>query len=191
MSRPLALRRLLSLLLLVVPILLVAGCGGDDHYYYDDYPYSKDLTLVLRVQSPGGSPIGGASVLIDGEADEVKTDAEFHPLGSGYPDAWQGWLANWTSDAYEVVMNYSGDEDEFEIRVHKDGWIDDTTIVAVSDSEPNHIFVRDTMVLRRPADTSAARGRHYAEVVGAPAGLKLSATPALRKVIAASDDSNR
>jgi hypothetical protein len=157
---------------------LVAGCGGsdiDDDGGYNPgdaaYPQYKDLTLVLRVVDGVGNPVGGARVWVDEVRDPTATESVFRPLGSGYPAAWQGWLANWTSDAYRVVMNYRGDQDQFEIRVGKSGYSQDSTLVRVYDREPNHIFVRDTMVLHRittmQTQTAPAPATREAEVVNA------------------------
>jgi hypothetical protein len=176
--------------------LLLGGCGGtiDDDHGYDSgqsgYPQYKALTLILRVQTPAGNPLGGVTVLVDGEADSTLTDSVFHPLGSGYPDAWQGWLANWTSDAYQVVMNYRGDSDQFEIRVQKPGWTDDSTIVQVSDDEPDDIFIRDVMTMHRltSASVQAAGAPHYAEVLSVPKGVKLQSSHGPLKTIRSSDD---
>lgn len=185
-------RRMFPLLLLgaVSVAITLAGCGGDDDDYYNEYPRTKDLTLILRVVSPGGFPIGGAEVLIDGEVDPVLTDAQLHPLGSGYPDAWQGYLANWVSDDYQVVMNFAGDSDEFEIRVRKPGWTQDSTIVRIDDFEPQHIFIRDEMVMSRVAAAGAAAPKqpHYAEVTGGPKPLRLQAGRKPLKIIKATDD---
>lgn len=184
------------LLILAVTVLL-AGCGGggeidDDNGYDPDdpyYPQYKDLTLILRVQQPGGWPIGGATVIIDGEADTQRTDAELHPLGSGYPYAWLGWKCNWVSDDYQVVMNYEGDQDAFEIRVHKDGYVDDSTIVRIYDEEPSHIFIRDKMILYPiTSGREAKRAPHYAEVAGGDAPLKLQQGGKPLKLIKSTDD---
>lgn len=135
-------------------LVALGGCGGtdidDDDGYdpgYPDYPRYTNLTLILRVVDPDGYPIGDASVYVDGELDDEETDWEFHPLGSGYPYDWQGWLANWTSDDYRVVLNYPGDRDEFNIEVRKNGYYSDYTTVEISDYEPDEIFVRDVLVL--------------------------------------------
>lgn len=180
----------------VVALIALGGCGGgqiDDDNGYDpgdeDYPQYKDLTLILKVRNSAGKPLGGATVLIDEEEDGTLTDLQFHPLGDGYPTAWLGWLCNWTSDDYQVVMNYYGDQDSFEIRVHKDGWTDDSTIVRVDDDEPEHIFIRDTMILYRVTDgASAKRAPHYADVTGGPAPLKLQRAGKPMKVITGTDD---
>jgi hypothetical protein len=191
-------RKLLPVLLLVAAMvaLTLGGCGGsiDDDNGYDPhepgYPQYKELTITLQVTNATGLPIGGAEVLIDGVADETTTDEQLHPLGEGYPTAWQGWLANWTSDAYEVVMNYEGDQDQFEIRVHKDGWTDDSTIVKIADYEPDHIFIRDEMIMHRITDvtSTAAKAPHYAEVTGGPTPLRLQSSPKPMKIIISTDD---
>jgi hypothetical protein len=178
------------LLGMALTALTLAGCGGGNDDHFTAYPRTKDLTLVLRVVSPGGFPIGGAQVLIDGVPDPVLTDPQLHPLGSGFPDAWQGYLANWTSDAYQVVMNFEGDSDEFEIRVHKPGWTDVATIVRIDDFEPQHIFIRDEMIMTRITTAGAATTKkpHYAEVIGGPTPLKLKANGVPMKIIKATDD---
>jgi len=173
----------------VLAALLLGGCGGGSDYY-QSYPMYKDLTLILRVQTPGGFPVGGATVLIDGEPDATLTDLQLHPLGDGYPDAWIGWLCNWTSDEYQSVVNFAGDTDSFEMRVHKDGWTEDSTIVNIYDYEPQHIFIRETMVMQRLADGAPLkRAPHYAEVTGGPAPLTLQRSGKPLKIIAGTDDS--
>ena len=180
-----------TLLALLAVVLLIGGCGGGGYDGYgSDYPQYKYLTLVLAVKSPGGSPIGGATIIVDGEPDAQLTDSQFHPLGDGYPDLWQGWLANWVSDQYSVVMNYPGDSDEFQITAHKAGWIDDSTTVRVDDYEPSEIFIRDTLTLRRVAAATAPQP-HFAEVVPAPAGLHVKSHRQPIKLIRSSDDASR
>lgn len=180
--------RLFVLALAVTGVALFAGgCGGGTDYYHSDYPQSKYLTLIMRVQNPAGDPVGGATIIVDGENDPQLTDPQFHPLGSGYPDEWQGWLANWVSDQYSVVMNFEGDSDQFEIRAHKDGWLDDYTTVLVDDSEPSDIFIRDTLTLRHVAP-AAAVAPHFAEVVPAPAGMQIKSHRQPIKIIRSSDD---
>ena len=176
---------------LALAALLLGGCGGgDDHRHdYSNYPMYKDLTLILRVKTPSGNPVGGATVLIDGEANATLTDLQFHPLGSGYPDAWIGWLCNWTSDEYQSVVNFAGDQDSFEIRVHKNGWTEDSTLVNIYDYEPAHIFIRETMVLHRLTDSASLKhAPHYAEVTGGPNNLKLQRNGKPVKVITGTDD---
>jgi hypothetical protein len=184
------------LLAVVIAVIALGGCSGgqiDDDNGYDpgdeNYPQYKDLTLILRIQTSAGKPLGGATVLIDEEEDSTSSDSKFHPLGDGYPTAWLGWLCNWTSDDYQVVMNYYGDRDSFEIRVHKDGWTDDSTIVRVDDSEPDQIFIRDTMVLHRLTDTaSLKRVPHYAEVTAGPHSVKRQHSGKPRTIISGTDD---
>ncbi len=147
--------RVIVILLRGAAIALLNGCGGsdiDDDDGYDPgdpaYPQYKDLTLILRVVDPDGDPISGASVWVDDSEDDRKTDAQLHPLGEGYPRQWRGWLANWTSDDYRLVINYRGDTDEFLIEAGKTGYWSDSTRVVISDYEPDEIFVRDVLVLR-------------------------------------------
>jgi hypothetical protein len=173
---------LILLMFAILGVLLVGGCGGSDS---KSYPQYKDLTLVLAVQTKAGLPIGDATVLVDGTADPVLTDVQFHPLGAGYPDAWADWLANWTSDAYQAVIHNPGDQANFEIRVQKAGWTDDTTLVTVNDSEPDHIFIRDIMVMDpvKGLQAQAVRPPHRAEVLPAPPGMKFKAPTLPRKII--------
>ncbi|MFO7946589.1 MAG: hypothetical protein R6V19_07235 [Armatimonadota bacterium] len=144
----------LIVVLLALGLTLITGCGGsdiddDDGYSSGEYGYPqyKNLTIILRVVDPEGVPIGGASVWVDEHEDDETTDRRLHPLGDGYPRSWRGWLANWTSDDYRVVMNYSGDQDTFTIAAGKHGYWSDETRVAIGDWEPDEIFVRDELVL--------------------------------------------
>ena len=147
--------RVVLILLLGATMVLLNGCGGsdiDDDDGYDpgdpEFPQYKDLTLILRVVDPDGDPVGGASVWVDGSEDDRKTDAQLHPLSDGYPRQWRGWLANWTSDDYRLVINYRGDRDTFIIEAGKRGYWSDSTRVVISDYEPDEIFVRDVLVLK-------------------------------------------
>lgn len=175
--------RVVAILLLGAAMVLLNGCGGsdiDDDDGYDSgdpaYPQYKDLTLILRVVDPDGDPISGASVWVDDSEDDRKTDAQLHPLGEGYPRQWRGWLANWTSDDYRLVINYRGDTDEFLIEAGKTGYWSDSTRVVISDYEPDEIFVRDVLVLRPksgrlgPAQTEAEP--QQAEIVPADEGFQ-------------------
>ena len=175
--------RVVAILLLGAAMVLLNGCGGsdiDDDDGYDSgdpaYPQYKDLTLILRVVDPDGDPISGASVWVDDSEDDRKTDAQLHPLGEGYPRQWRGWLANWTSDDYRLVINYRGDTDEFLIEAGKTGYWSDSTRVVISDYEPDEIFVRDVLVLRPksgrlgPAQTEAEP--QQAEIVPADDGFQ-------------------
>lgn len=177
--------------MLLLTVFALGGCGGgyidDDYYHEDDYPRYTDLTLILRVQTPNGNPLGGATVWIDGDRDDHRTDSEFHPLADGYPRDWWGWLANWVSDEYSVVMSYPGDADEFEMRVSKPGFTADRSTVVVEDWEPDHIFIRDVMTLRRETDTTApaASEPHRAEVIPGP---RLAPRVGPGKLIRSSED---
>ena len=175
--------RVVAILLLGAAMVLLNGCGGsdiDDDDGYDSgdpaYPQYKDLTLILRVVDPDGDPISGASVWVDDSEDDRKTDAQLHPLGEGYPRQWRGWLANWTSDDYRLVINYRGDTDEFLLEAGKTGYWSDSTRVVISDYEPDEIFVRDVLVLRPksgrlgPAQTEAEP--QQAEIVPADDGFQ-------------------
>ncbi len=171
-----------AILLLAPAAMLLAGCAGgtiDDDGGYDPgiigFPQYRNLTIVLRVIDERGRAVGGASVWVDGREAQKRTDNRLYPLGSGYPREWQGWLANWTSDAYRVVINYPNDVDEFDIEVGKQGYWPDVTRVVIADWEPDEIFVRDVMVLEEKFGwlTSAAapeREPRLAEVVAADTG---------------------
>ncbi|MBU0611235.1 MAG: hypothetical protein KKI08_25375 [Armatimonadetes bacterium] len=175
--------------------LLLGGCGGiiDDDNGLDlgdpRYPQYKDLTIILQVRDLDGWPVGGATVTVDGTDDLVTTDDQFHPLGDGYPLEWLGWLANWVSDFYQVVMNYAGDVDEFTIEVTKDGWTTDRSVVQIFDYEPEHIFIRDRMVIAPVglATTSAVSAPHPALVVGGAAPVSSQSTRP-RIIIQSTDD---
>jgi len=168
--------------LLALATVMLAGCSGgtiDDDDGYDpgliDFPQYRNLTIILRVIDQDGDPVGGASVWVDGQEAIETTENELRPLGSGYPREWQGWLANWVSCGYRLVINYPNDSDEFDIRVGKTGYWADETSVVISDWEPDEIFVRDVMVLEEQDGwlTSAeATEPHKAEVIGADAGFK-------------------
>ena len=138
--------------LLALATVMLAGCSGgtiDDDDGYDpgliDFPQYRNLTIILRVIDQDGDPVGGASVWVDGQEAIETTENELRPLGSGYPREWQGWLANWVSDGYRVVINYPNDSDEFDIWVGKTGYWADETSVVISDWEPT--FHPDVMVL--------------------------------------------
>lgn len=154
-------------------LVALAGCGGtalDDDGGYDpgdpNYPQYRYLTIALRIVDGSGHALGGATVWVDGEANSVESDDQFHPLDNHYPYAWQGWAANWESDEYSVVINYPGDQDRFPIRVEKPGWTADTTMVTIHDWEPSDIYIRDVMVLwNTQTQGAAARAAHSAEVV--------------------------
>jgi len=144
----------LKALLLALTVAALVGCSGsdidDDDGYdpgYRNYPQYKNLTIVLRVVDPQGNPIGGASVWVADHEDDTTTDRRLHPLAEGYPRKWQGWLANWASDDYRVVINYPGDRDEFTIEAGRAGYWSAQTRVSIADYEPDEIFVRDVLVL--------------------------------------------
>ena len=173
----------LKSLLLALLIAAIAGCGGtdidDDDGYdpgYSNYPEHKNLTLILRVVDPDGRPVGGASVWVADHEDDYMTTSRLHPLGDGYPRQWRGWLANWTSDEYRVVINYPGDRDEFTIEAGKQGYWSDETRVSISNYEPDEIFVRDELVLVPRATIysaqAAAQEPSQAETVPADAGFQ-------------------
>ncbi len=170
-------------LLLALLIAAIAGCSGgdidDDDGYdpgYSNYPQHKNLTLILRVVDPDGRPVGGASVWVGDHEDDYMTTSRLRPLGDGYPRQWRGWLANWTSDEYRVVINYPGDRDEFTVEAGKRGYWSDETRVSISDYEPDEIFVRDELVLVPKAMISSAQAQaqepSQAETVAADADFE-------------------
>lgn len=165
----------LIVLFVLASILILSGCGGINGFIDDDggydpgdeyYPQYKDLVIALRVVTSGGKPIGGAEVWVDNDLDEKETLAYFFSLDNIYPPQWRGWVANWESDRYQVVINYPGDKDRFEITVTKPGWSSDTTLVSISDYEPDTIFIRDEMVLYRTGSgTSQSQSIEMADVI--------------------------
>lgn len=167
--------------LLALVTAMMVGCSSgtiDDDDGYDpgliDFPQYRNLTIILRVIDQDGDPVGGASVWVDGEEAIETSEDELRPLGTGFPREWRGWLANWVSDDYRVVINYPGDTDEFDIEVGKTGYWSDETSVVISDWEPDEIFIRDVMVLERQygwVASASAREPHQAEVTGADAGF--------------------
>jgi hypothetical protein len=194
MNRPMTFCVPATILILALGLVL-GGCGGtiDDDNGLDlgdpGYPIYKDLTIILCVQDPNGWPVGGATVFVDGAEALNETEDEYQRLGDGYPVAWIGWLANWVSDYYQVVMNYAGDVDEFVITATRDGWTEDTSLVQIFDYEPDHIFIRDTMTIAPfgGAHTSAVRAPHAAAVVGAGGIIRpQSARPQI--IIRSTDD---
>ena len=89
-------RRLVPLSVLTV-LLAFSGCGGmgyDSGEFDSRYP---DLTFALRIQDPDGNAIGSVRVWVDGERDYCWSEPEYEPLGSVFPAAWRGFLANWIS----------------------------------------------------------------------------------------------
>lgn len=152
---------------LSLPFLL-AGCAGSLDIPVGDLG-EITLSLILRVQDADGNPIGDARVLVDGSRDDLFTDPDFWALGAGFPEAWQGFLANWFSDRwalYDDTVPARGGRVELVVR--KVGWTDGLTIAVIPDSPPEHFWVRDVITLYPTGSVGPAPNPQYAEVLADP-----------------------
>jgi len=147
--------------------LALSGCGSA---FVDPGPdpgtlHERGLTLILRVQDADGSAIGNAQVFVDGRRDDWRTDSDFSPLGAGFPTSWQDFLVNWVSDAWAVYDDGIPTTHHFDLAVRKVGWTEDVSIVNIPDSNADHFFVRDVMILYPEGSGGAPPDLHYAEVL--------------------------
>ena len=162
-----------SLILIPVTIALLAfltGCGGGADFGPGDpdNPNYRTLTLCLRVQDPDGNPIANARVYVDGHRFDWPTQETLEPLGSDFPVAWQGWLANWSSST-DVFEDTPGEPIHFDIAVRKTGWGEGVSIVHIEAPTGLYYVVRDTVTLY-PGGTNGSPEPQYAEFLPSPTG---------------------
>ena len=120
------------------------------------------------MQDPDGNPVAHARVFVDGERDDWLTEEGFEPLGTDVPVAWQGWLANWVSDTYDIIEDTPGEAVHFDIAARKTGWGEGVSIVQIDAPTADEYFVRATITLY-PGGVGSDPQPHYAEILAADA----------------------
>ncbi|MEN6305586.1 MAG: hypothetical protein ABFD96_22880 [Armatimonadia bacterium] len=149
-------------------LVLLSGCGGSYGPGDSNYPDYRTLTLALRVQDPDGNPIANARVFVDGDRYDWPTQETFEPLGTDFPAAWQGWLANWSSST-DFFEDTPGEPIHFDIAVRKTGWGEGVSIVHIESPTSRYYVVRDTITLY-PGGTNGSPEPQYAEFLPSPTG---------------------
>ncbi|MEN6544591.1 MAG: hypothetical protein ABFE07_00960 [Armatimonadia bacterium] len=159
--------------LILVPALLgilvlLSGCGGSYAPGDPNYPDYRTLTLGLRVQDPDGNPIANARVFVDGDRYDWPTQETFEPLGTDFPAAWQGWLANWSSST-DFFEDTPGEPIHFDIAVRKTGWGEGVSIVHIESPTSQYYVVRAVITLY-PGGADGDPEPQYAEVLPTATG---------------------
>lgn len=150
-------RYTLALIGFALSPILLAGCGGSDNYYYPPSgPQYRDLTVVLNVSDADGNALGGATVWVDGVAQDLKTSWDFVVLGTGYPESWRGFRANWIMGGYRVRLDeYTGRAD-VSVMVSKTGYVTQSTTFRLDEWLPREVFARDTFIMERSTSSASA-----------------------------------
>lgn len=151
-----AIIRASSLALLVAT--LGVGCGSDwddDHHRYPGR--DKTINIYLNISNADGEALQNATVWVDGTKQDEKTSDEFSRLGQQFPPDWRGWQYNWSGGPYFFdVYQCSGRTCRIEILVSKSGWQSQKTHITFGQWDPDEIYFRQTFVMERSTNTSAA-----------------------------------
>ena len=147
--------------------LAVSSCGGgmdttsygsSSSYYsggsysYDPYPYNQYYTVYLKVADKDGNPLGGVTVWVNDEPEDSKTSSYYSSLGYGYPDSWQGWNTNFSTDYHYTKIDYEGDTDEVTVSVSKTGYeVQSTTITVPDNRYGSDLMYRITFIMEPEA----------------------------------------
>ncbi len=132
--------------------LLLGGCGGGDDWdsdWYDGaYPYSKHVTIYVRVQDEAGYPVGGCRVKINGRTIDGTTAYRWYYVEE--PGDWAGWRYNWAVEDLPVTISEPGQERRLTLQVYKSGYGSDYAYIYVADDDPDSFWVRVTFTLGAP-----------------------------------------
>jgi hypothetical protein len=135
---------------------ILGGCGGGGDYSGPPEPGYRNFTLVLNVSDADGYALGDATVWVDGTAQDGRTSWDFVTLGTGYPESWRGFRANWIQGGYRVVLDeYTGRAD-ITVMVSKTGYTTQATTFHFDESLPKDVYGRDTFIMERSTSTSSA-----------------------------------
>jgi hypothetical protein len=150
---------------------LVVGCGGggtgygpcgDEPYCDEDYPQYRYLTIYLRVEDPGGEPVGAAEVRINGCLVDDRTAGRWYYIGSTGPKPWRGWRYNWAVEDFRVRLDYPAQTRHLHVEVSKPGYGSDDVVFEVSDDDPEYLYARAVLLLgASPARARAAGQAEY------------------------------
>lgn len=123
--------------------LALMGCGSD----FWDSEQEHDVTIVLNVSDTDGDPVGGATVWVDGVAQDLRTAWDMVYLGDGFPESWAGFPANWIRSGF-LAYTYSDDDiDTITVRVSKTGFYTQETEFDITGDLPDEVFAKDTFIL--------------------------------------------
>ena len=154
--------------------LLIAGCGGDDwrdDYYYgpgpSPFPRYHHVTIVLNVSDPAGRALGQVNVWVDGVLQPERTSSQFVSLGSGYPESWRGFHANWIKGGFTVATYDYGDVAHINVTVARPGFYSQATEFRISASQPAEVYARDTLIME-PAVHGASADEQEPRMKEAP-----------------------
>lgn len=173
----------LCLTLFAIAVAAMVGCSGDpydDDYYYDDHDhyydddhhrppaeggsYQKTLFVYLNIADQDGDPLEGVTVWADGRQQEERSEDSYRRLGDQFPPDWAGWRYNWSGGPYWIdVRDCSGYSCDIEVLVSRSGYETQRTTIPMDRDDPDEIYMRQTFVMERQAQTASA-----ARVVDAP-----------------------
>jgi hypothetical protein len=117
------------------------GCSGSND------EQNHDVTIVLNVSDTDGNPVGGATVWVDGVAQDLRTAWEMVYLGDGFPESWAGFPANWVRSGFETYTYGDWDSDTIVVRVSKTGYYTQETEFDITGDLPYEVFARDTFIM--------------------------------------------